>query len=125
VLHTDSRLLPRRPDARASWNYGIDRRTERQVSVTYSMNRLQSLSTSTDYCVTLNGSDKIDPSKIVKSMIYHHPKYDHGALEAQSRWGEVSGANRTHYCGAYWIHGFHEDGLNSAIRVARALGVEW
>jgi predicted NAD/FAD-binding protein len=125
VLHTDSRLLPRRPDARASWNYGIDSRAQRQVSVTYHMNRLQSLRASDDYCVTLNGSDRIDPSKIVKSMVYHHPSYDLGALEAQSRWSEVSGALRTHYCGAYWFYGFHEDGMKSAVRVASALGVEW
>ncbi|MFA6954517.1 MAG: FAD-dependent oxidoreductase [Thermoanaerobaculia bacterium] len=125
VLHTDARLLPRRRDARASWNYGIDARAQRQVSVTYHMNRLQSLASTTDYCVTLNGTDRIDPSKIVKSMIYHHPSYDLGALEAQSRWREVSGVAHTHYCGAYWFYGFHEDGMNSAIRVADALGAEW
>ncbi|MCM2315725.1 MAG: FAD-dependent oxidoreductase [Thermoanaerobaculia bacterium] len=125
VLHTDSRLLPRRPDARASWNYGIDPRAERQVSVTYHMNRLQTLKSQTDYCVTLNGTDRIDPSKIVKSMVYHHPSYDQGALDAQARWSEVSGVGHTHFCGAYWYYGFHEDGLRSAIRVASALGVEW
>lgn len=125
VLHTDARLLPRRPDARASWNYGIDARAARQVSVTYHMNRLQSLDTRDDYCVTLNGTDRIEPSKVIRSMIYHHPSYDLGALEAQARWGEVSGAMRTHYCGAYWFYGFHEDGMKSAVRVAKALGVEW
>ena len=125
VLHTDSRLLPRRPDARASWNYGIDSRAQRQVSVTYHMNRLQSLASQDDYCVTLNGTDRIDSSKIVKTMVYHHPSYDHGALEAQARWSEVSGVGHTHYCGAYWFYGFHEDGLNSALRVAKALGVDW
>jgi predicted NAD/FAD-binding protein len=125
VLHTDSRLLPRRADARASWNYGIDSRAQRQVSVTYHMNRLQSLASQDDYCVTLNGTDRIDPSKIVKTMLYHHPSYDHGALDAQARWSDVSGVGHTHYCGAYWFYGFHEDGLNSALRVAKALGVEW
>ncbi|MGK2858229.1 MAG: NAD(P)/FAD-dependent oxidoreductase [Thermoanaerobaculia bacterium] len=125
VLHTDSRLLPRRADARASWNYGIDPRAQRQVSVTYHMNRLQSLKAQDDYCVTLNGTDRIDPSKIVKSMVYHHPSYDQEALDAQARWSEVSGVGHTHYCGAYWYYGFHEDGLNSGLRVARALGVEW
>jgi predicted NAD/FAD-binding protein len=125
VLHTDSRLLPRRADARASWNYGIDSRTQKQVSVTYHMNRLQSLETRDDYCVTLNGSDRIEQSRVIKSMIYHHPSYDLGALEAQSRWGEVNGVLSTHYCGAYWFYGFHEDGMKSAVRVAKALGVEW
>jgi predicted NAD/FAD-binding protein len=57
-------------------------------------------------------------------MTYRHPIYTRAAIQAQSRWSEISGVNRTHYCGAYWFYGFHEDGLNSALRVARALGVE-
>jgi len=27
----------------------------------------------------------------------------------------VSGVNRTHYCGAYWFYGFHEDGLKLGV----------
>ena len=54
-----------------------------------------------------------------------HPQRHREALRAQSRWAEISGQNRTHFCGAYWFYGFHEDGLNSAIRVARSLGVDW
>jgi len=57
-------------------------------------------------------------------MVYYHPHYTHDAIRAQARWKEISGVNRTHYCGAYWSYGFHEDGLNSALRVARTLGVE-
>jgi uncharacterized protein len=125
VLHTDSSLLPRRKAARASWNYDIHEGARKRVSVTYHMNRLQSLATSTDYCVSLNASDIIAPDKIVRKLVYDHPLYDHAAIAAQARWAEVSGRNRSHYCGAYWLNGFHEDGLNSAIRVARSLGVDW
>jgi len=55
---------------------------------------------------------------------HYHPLYTLGALRAQERWSEISGANRTHFCGAYWRYGFREDGVNSALRVARALGVQ-
>ena len=89
------------------------------------MNRLQSLPGTTDYCVSLNANGSIDREKMIRKMVYDHPLYDHDALRAQERWSEVSGRNRTHYCGAYWFYGFHEDGLNSAIRVAGELGVEW
>ena len=58
-------------------------------------------------------------------MVYSHPLYTRDAIRSQRQWGEVSGINRTHYCGAYWFYGFHEDGLNAALRVARQLGVEW
>ncbi len=126
-LHTDSALLPRRPMARASWNYNLglgdgsdDAGT---VAVTYHMNRLQSLNTAQDYCVTLNGEAAIAPEKVIRTMVYNHPLFSHQAIAAQQRWGEISGHNRTHFCGAYWFYGFHEDGLNSALRVARALEV--
>ena len=63
--------------------------------------------------------------RALRKIVYAHPLYTRDAIAAQARWNEVSGPNRTHYCGAYWFYGFHEDGLRSALRVARALGVEW
>jgi predicted NAD/FAD-binding protein len=87
------------------------------------MNRLQSLDAPEDFCVTLNENGHVDPAKVLRRMIYHHPLYTRESVRAQSRWNEISGQNRTHYCGAYWYYGFHEDGLNSALRVAETLGV--
>ena len=122
-LHTDAALLPRREAARASWNYNLALGSNGRVAVTYHMNRLQGLQTAEQYCVTLNGADAIEAGKVIRTIEYAHPLYDAPAVAAQGRWGEISGENRTHYCGAYWLYGFHEDGLNSALRVARALGV--
>ena len=124
TLHTDASLLPTQSAARASWNYNLGLGDGRGVAMTYHMNRLQSLRTTKEYCVTLNADEAIDPAKVLRSMVYEHPLYTHQAVKAQSRWSEISGQNRTHYCGAYWFYGFHEDGLNSALRVARALDVE-
>ena len=75
--------------------------------------------------MTLNAAGRIDSARILRRMVYRHPLYSREAVRAQERWPEISGGNRTHYCGAYWFYGFHEDGLNSALRVARTLGVEW
>ncbi len=119
-LHTDSSMLPRREAARAAWNYRLGARDV--VAVTYHMNRLQSLTTPEDYCVTLNGGDAIDPAKVLRRMVYEHPLYTHDAIRAQERWAEISGHHHTHFCGAYWFYGFHEDGVRSGMRVARALG---
>ncbi len=124
TLHTDERLLPRARAARASWNYRLT--AHKSVpTVTYHMNRLQSIDTPEQYCVTLNDADSIDPDTILRTIEYDHPLYTIDAVRAQERWAEVSGVRHLHFCGAYWFYGFHEDGLNSAIRVARALGVEW
>ncbi len=122
-LHTDSALLPARLDARASWNYNLNLAGADTVTVTYHMNRLQSLDVREDYCVTLNGAQAVDPLKVLRSLTYHHPLCTREAIRSQSRWAEISGANRSHFCGAYWFYGFHEDGLNSALRVARAMGI--
>jgi predicted NAD/FAD-binding protein len=75
--------------------------------------------------VTLNPGGGIDESRVLGRFVYRHPLYTSAAIRAQREWGEVSGLNRTHYCGAYWRYGFHEDGVYSGLRVARALGVEW
>jgi predicted NAD/FAD-binding protein len=123
-LHTDSTVLPTRANARASWNYSLSADPSAPATMTYHMNRLQSLPVAEDYCVTLNESGRIDSRKVLRRLVYHHPLYTGAAVRAQARWSEISGQNRTHFCGAYWFYGFHEDGLNSAMRVARALGVE-
>lgn len=125
ILHTDDHLLARRDCARASWNYNLRGNGAAGATVTYHMNRLQSLNEPEQYCVTLNGADRIRPAKILRRFVYHHPVYDRAAIAAQERWSEISGAGlRTHFCGAYWFYGFHEDGLNSALRVCKALGVD-
>ena len=124
-LHTDRSVLPVRPRARASWNYLLAADADAAPMVTYDLNRLQGLTTPEQYCVTLNPDGQIDERRVLRRFVYRHPLYTRAAISAQQRWHEISGVNRTHYCGAYWFHGFHEDGLNSALRVAGALGVEW
>jgi len=124
-LHTDGSVLPVQARARASWNYRLAGDAGVPPTVTYDLNRLQGLTTPEQYCVTLNPDGRIDDRRVLRRFVYRHPLYTREAIRAQRQWGEVSGVNRTHYCGAYWRYGFHEDGLHSALRVARALGVEW
>jgi predicted NAD/FAD-binding protein len=122
VLHTDRSLLPRRRRAWASWNYHLDEGVAGACTVTYHMNRLQSLRADREFCVTLNRTAAIDPERIIRTIQYAHPVYTPAGVAAQSRHHEISGRNRTHYCGAYWGWGFHEDGVKSALRVAREIG---
>ena len=124
-LHTDASMLPAQARARASWNYRLAADTDAAPTVTYDLNRLQGLTTPEQYCVTLNPDGGIDERRVLRRLAYRHPLCTREAIGAQRRWREVSGVHRTHYCGAYWFYGFHEDGLNSAIRVANALGVTW
>ena len=122
-LHTDSGMLPRRAAARASWNYWIG--DTGKVTLTYHMNRLQSLRAPEDFCVSLNANGSIASDRVLRRLTYHHPFFDRAAVLAQSRWAEISGRDRIHFCGAYWFYGFHEDGVRSALRVAEALGCGW
>jgi predicted NAD/FAD-binding protein len=124
-LHTDQSRLPKRRLAWASWNYLIPEHSiEDAARLTYNMNILQHIPTQTQVLVTLNDAN-IDPNCLIDTFQYTHPFYDRSTLEAQSRHHEISGLNHVHYCGAYWYYGFHEDGVNSALRVCQQLGVDW
>jgi predicted NAD/FAD-binding protein len=113
VLHTDRRMLPKTPLARAAWNYHNLVRNHDRVAVTYDMNILQTIDAPEIFMVTLNRSADIDPRKVLHRMSMDHPVYTPGAVAAQKRRLEISGQNRTFYCGAYWRYGFHEDGCVS------------
>jgi predicted NAD/FAD-binding protein len=121
VLHTDARVLPRRRRAWASWNYHLEPEPAGRATLTYHMNRLQSLDSRAELCVTLNRGHAIDPAHVLATIPYAHPVFTPAGIAAQRRWGEISGADRTHYCGAYWGFGFHEDGVASALRVCERL----
>ncbi|MFD1216475.1 NAD(P)/FAD-dependent oxidoreductase [Microbulbifer celer] len=125
VLHTDIRLLPKRQSAWASWNYRLQSGHDRLPVLTYNMNILQRLKSRHTYCVTLNADDAIDPDKVIQRFEYAHPQFSAEGNRAQSRWGEINGIRNTWFCGAYWANGFHEDGVTSAIRVAKRLGVDF
>ena len=121
ILHTDRRWLPQNPRARASWNYHLRQPGQGRSTVTYYMNRLQCLDRQHDYLVTLN--EDIPEESIIGRYQYDHPIFDLEAVNAQHQWSKISGTDRIHYCGAWWHNGFHEDGVQSALRVCAALGV--
>jgi len=119
VLHDDASLLPRRRRAWSSWNVRLG--DTEDIGITYLMNLLQPLPTETPWCVTLNRTAAIDPSRIRHRVSFAHPQLDRAAVAAQERWSEVSGPRGTHYCGAYWRYGFHEDGVWSGERAAQSV----
>lgn len=124
VLHTDRRLLPRQRRAWASWNYHLLGPRVGAPTLTYHMNRLQGLTADREFCVTLNRGDAIDPSLVLRRLRYAHPVYTTAGWAARGRRDEISGRNRTHFCGAYWGWGFHEDGVVAANAVAARLGAK-
>jgi predicted NAD/FAD-binding protein len=115
VLHTDTSLMPKRRAAWQAWNFHLLEQPKPLTTVTYAMNHLQSLDAPEDFLVTLNMSERIDPAKAIEAIVYTHPIFDRAAVAAQARHAEISGVDRTHYCGAYWRWGFHEDGVVSAL----------
>jgi len=120
VLHTDARFLPRTQAARASWNYRLEE--DGRPTITYHLNRLQALEAERDYCLTLN--EDVPEEHVLQRFTYEHPLYTVATLRAQADLPRLAGGG-THYAGAYFGNGFHEDGLASGVAVARALGVEW
>jgi predicted NAD/FAD-binding protein len=128
TMHTDESILPKRKLAWAAWNYhlfGSKQTTGKEAAVTYHMNLLQGLNAQESILVSLNCHDMIDPKKVIKTIEYEHPIFDKASTAAQERWHEISGTrSRTQFAGAYWFNGFHEDGVVSALRAARAVDPE-
>ncbi len=122
VLHSDTSVLPRSRRAWAAWNCHVTASPDRPVCVTYDMNLLQRLTAPERFCVTLNPSTPIQEAKVHARFRYAHPVYTVAARAAQQRWAALAPpTGRTWYAGAYWFHGFHEDGLRSGYRAADAL----
>lgn len=119
VLHTDTSFLPKRTLGWASWNYNMIDSAKEQTALTYNMNILQRLSKKHTYLVTLN--QEIAKEHILAEFTYYHPIFSLEAIKAQAGWELISGKNRSHYCGAYWFNGFHEDGVKSGLRVKDAI----
>jgi predicted NAD/FAD-binding protein len=126
LLHNDTRVLPSAERARAAWNYRMPTCTTDtgDVMVSYDMNRLQSLPTSTPYVVSLNATAGINPAKVIARMTYDHPLYTLESVAAQKRLPELNDG-RLAFAGAYHGWGFHEDGCRSGVEAARSFGVEW
>jgi len=126
LLHTDARLLPSAPGARASWNYLLPgcRGAAGPVTVSYHLNRLMDLAEEADYLVTLNDAGRVRPDRVLARMTYGHPVYTAESVAAQQR---LAGLNTPviAYAGAYHGWGFHEDGCRSGAQAARSLGVAW
>jgi uncharacterized protein len=124
VLHTDSRMLPRRRLAWAAWNYHKSGRTGRRVALTYNMNILQGLDAPESFLVTLNRDDEINPAKVIKRIVYHHPVFTSAGVAAQKQQAELNRKRNTYFCGAYWRNGFHEDGMVSALEALKHFRAE-
>ncbi|WP_299568185.1 FAD-dependent oxidoreductase [uncultured Shewanella sp.] len=129
VLHTDVGLLPKRKAAWASWNYRLEGADAEDIankpaSVTYNMNILQRLpKDAPTFCVTLNQTDLIDSSKILRKFNYAHPVFNEASMNAQKERTRICGVRHTHFAGAYWYNGFHEDGVRSGLDVCNNFGI--
>ena len=122
ILHSDDAIMPKRKAAWAAWNYLTSSDEDTQLSVTYWMNKLQDIDEDKPLFVTLNPFERPDPSLTHRTFFYDHPIFDKAAILAQEDLGDIQGHNHLYFCGAWTRYGFHEDGLSSAVRVAKSLG---
>lgn len=119
-LHSDTALMPKRKLAWSSWNYLRDtKQPEKQVAVTYWMNRLQNIDNPLPILVTLNPITPPEIGKVWRKIQYHHPVFDQAAMRAQKQLKAIQGKHNLWFCGSYFGYGFHEDGLTSSVELAR------
>jgi predicted NAD/FAD-binding protein len=124
VLHKDPRFMPKHKACWASWVYHSDGvGDEPAISVSYWMNSLQGIDERYPLFVTLNPAASIAPEDVFDVHQCAHPVFDFAALAAQQALNAMQGTHNTWFCGAYLGHGFHEDGMVSAMHVAERLAV--
>lgn len=121
ILHTDTRLMPKRKRAWAAWNYISEEADNPALAVTYWMNRLQRLNTKTDCFVTLNPVTPPSADKVIAEFEYQHPVFDAAATQAQADIWDIQGRGNIWYAGAWLGYGFHEDGLQAGLAVAEEM----
>lgn len=127
ILHKDRSVMPNAKKAWASWVYSKnddELESDNPIAVTYWMNNLQNIDSQYPLFVTLNPNTDIKKSDIFDSFIYEHPIFDSAAIKAQKELPNIQGINNIYFCGAYHANGFHEDGISSALRVVKSLGVK-
>ncbi|MDO6584473.1 FAD-dependent oxidoreductase [Salipiger sp. 1_MG-2023] len=126
VLHSDISFLPKTRKIWSSWNYVTDAApgpSDRPISLSYWMNRLQPLGADKPLIVTLN--PEREPAQIHDEAILYHPQFDAASAQAQARLPQIQGRGGVHFAGAWTRYGFHEDGVLSALRVAQDMGLDW
>lgn len=123
VLHRDPSLMPRNKKCWTSWNAlrSSKEGNEKTISLTYWMNRLQSIDRAKPLFVSLNPIHEPKPELTFGEWAFEHPLFDLGAIDAQNNLSKIQGVNRTWFAGAWTKYGFHEDGLRSGLDVAREL----
>ena len=113
--------MPDRKNVWSSWNSILDKSNEKNICVTYWLNKLQNLKTKKNFFLTLNPFISIEGSKIIKKVEFTHPFYDVKTINAQKYLSELQGMNKSYFCGSYFGYGFHEDGLNSRMNLKNKL----
>ena len=116
-LHKDETLMPSNKKAWSSWNSILDKKDPSANCVTYWLNKLQNLKSSTNYFLTLNPITSIEQKNIIKKVEFTHPFYDLKSIEAQNNLSNLQGKNNSWFCGSYFGYGFHEDGIKSSLNI--------
>lgn len=124
VLHRDETQMPVSKKCWASWCVQANLKTtfSNNVSLTYYLNRLQPLTTSKDIFLSLNPGS--EPKNVVFKVDYTHPMFDQKAIDAQKDLPSMQGIDGIYHAGAWTRYGFHEDGILSAVNVAKCFGIE-
>jgi predicted NAD/FAD-binding protein len=121
-MHSDISFMMTHTKKWPSWTYAEP--VEKQIELSYYMSRLQDIPSDMPVVVTLNPATEVRQGTMFYQTDYEHPRFSLATDEAQNTLEQVQGERHTYFAGAWLGHGFHEDGLRSAVAVAQSLGAD-
>ena len=126
ILHTDASVMPPLKRSWAAWNFVAESiGPGAKTSTVYWLNKLQRLPTDTNFFVSMNPYQAIDPNKVIKRMNYTHPLYMPDGFLSQKMLKGLNIGNKVFFAGAYHKYGFHEDGCASGLDAAQSVINSW
>ena len=123
-LHNDETLMPKLKKVWSSWNVVVPEKKLKNISVTYWMKKLQNIKNSKPLFLSLNPVKIPKETAIFKVIEYEHPIFDLKSINSKKLLENIQGYKNTWYCGAWQGNGFHEDGIESSVKLAKEFGIK-
>ncbi len=128
-VHQDEALMPKNKKTWSSWNVITNEKSknDKNICVTYWINKLQNIRSDKPILVTLNAKKENKPSakSTLRKFVFRHPIFNYNNTGLVKKIKDMQGKNNSFFVGAWLGYGFHEDGVKSAVDIAKKFNINF